>query len=102
MTTRVLFFVLFLISGCSQETEKIEVSASSYCREFNGANIAELSKRTDLESVRVLRDIYMDCDVEMKYTEKAYELARVAAASGHKEDIYIFNLLRSALQREGK
>lgn len=75
-----------LALGCSQENNTHFVSGPSYCKDFTSQRINTLSGKKDIESVRALRDLYMDCDVSGQHQTKAFELAKLAAKMGDKSD----------------
>jgi hypothetical protein len=87
MNIRPLIMLLFVLGeGCGQANDTTEASGPSYCNNFTDQHIKILSGNNDIESIRALRDLYMDCDVSGRYQKAAFELSRLAAKTGDKSD----------------
>ena len=85
-----------LIMGCAKDAS-VPVSGPGECKTFTPANLESLASKSDIQSIRTLRDLYLDCDVGRKYTDKALEFAERAAKLGNAEDVKAFQNLRQAL-----
>ena len=96
----VTMLVVSCLHGCGKSNDA-EVSGPSYCKDYSEPVLKELAQKGDLESVRYLRDLHMDCDVGMKHQGEALRWAKIAAEMGNAEDKRIDDEFRAALKEAG-
>lgn len=84
------------LAACTRDDR--EVAVSSECSQFDSARIAALAKKSDLDSARLLRNFYMDCDLSLQHTADALNWARRSAELGDAEDARVYEGLREANQ----
>ena len=96
-----ILLIILLIPFAAFSAEEPEVSAPSFCAKFNVKHIESLKKEKILLSLRELRDLYMECDLDGKYLESALYYAKlVAEASNSESDKHELSVLIEASRRK--